>query len=237
MKSSVSAPRVVLLDIEGTTAPVSFVHQILFPYARGCLKDYLDEHADDAAVQKIVADVRKIAPDKSPAEQLISWIDEDAKVAPLKELQGLIWARGYQQGELTARLYPDVAPVLQKWSENGLTLAVYSSGSEAAQRLIYGHTEQGDLTPLFSHFFDLRVGGKKEADSYRAIVKEAGWQAADVLFLSDVTAELDAAAEAGLKVCQVVRPEDGTVAGTSHPVAASLPEAARHFALPGQEGA
>jgi enolase-phosphatase E1 len=110
-------------------------------------------------------------------------------------------------------------------------LAVYSSGSEPAQRLIYGYTEQGDVTSLFSAFFDLRVGGKKEAQSYRQILAETGWQAADVLFLSDVEAELDAAAEAGLRVCQIARAEDGTVASQRHPVAADLVQALAPFGL------
>lgn len=230
--SSAATPRVVLLDIEGTTAPVSFVHKVLFPYARTHLARVMAEHSADPVVQQAVADIAKVAPGVPPLEQLERWMDEDAKVAPLKALQGLVWAEGYKRGALVARLYPDVVPELECWYRAGIELAVYSSGSEPAQKLIYGHTEQGDVTPLFSRFFDLRVGGKKEAASYSALVQEAGWQPHDVLFLSDVTAELDAAAQAGLRVCQIVRPEDGTVAGTEHAVASNLIEAAHIFGLP-----
>lgn len=233
MKTAVSAPRVVLLDIEGTTAPVSFVHDVLFPYARTHMARVLEERKSDPAVQAALAETEKLAPGVSPLEQLERWMNEDAKVAPLKALQGLVWAEGYKRGALVARLYPDVVPMLESWYRAGIELAVYSSGSEPAQKLIYGHTAQGDVTPLFTRFFDLRVGGKKEATSYVALLQEAGWKAADVLFLSDVTAELDAAAQAGLHVCQIVRPEDGTVAGTEYPVAGNLIEAASLFGLPG----
>lgn len=232
-----AAPRVVLLDIEGTTAPVSFVHTVLFPYARTHLPRLIAEGKNDPVVKDALAETERLAPGVPPLEQLERWMDEDAKVAPLKALQGMAWAEGYKRGELVARLYPDVVPALEAWSHAGIELAVYSSGSEPAQKLIYGHTEQGDVTPLFSRFFDLRVGGKKEAESYRAILRETGWQDEDVLFLSDVTAELEAAAEAGLRVCQIVRPEDGTVAGKKFPTAATLPEAAALFGLPGAERA
>lgn len=232
MSSAVSAPRVVLLDIEGTTAPVSFVHKVLFPYARTHLARVMEEHKAEPAVQQALADIAKLAPGVPPLEQLERWMAEDAKVAPLKALQGLVWAEGYRRGALIARLYPDVVPELERWYRAGIELAVYSSGSEPAQKLIYGHTEQGDVTPLFSRFFDLRVGGKKETASYRAILQETGWQGQNVLFLSDVTAELDAAAQAGLRVCQIVRPEDGTVAGANHAVAGNLIEAAHLFGLP-----
>ncbi|MBO1323746.1 acireductone synthase [Acetobacter sp. TBRC 12305] len=225
-------PRVVLLDIEGTTLPVAFVHKVLFPYARQCLPTLLQQRATDPAVKEALAQTRQMAPGVDPLEQLERWMAEDAKVAPLKSLQGLCWEQGYRQGDLVAELYPDVVPCLRALKAAGLVLAVYSSGSEPAQKLIYGYTRQGDVTDLFSAFFDLRVGGKKEAASYRTILDETGWQAADVVFLSDVVAELDAAAQAGLQVCQIARPEDGTVAGTHHPVAVSLPDAARLFGLP-----
>ena len=233
--TALTTPRVVLLDIEGTTLPVAFVHKVLFPYARAHLPALLAQQSDNPAVVQALAETAELAPGVSAAEQLERWMDTDAKVAPLKSLQGLCWEQGYRQGELVADLYPDVVPALKAWKAAGLTLAVYSSGSEAAQRLIYGYTEQGDVTPLFSAFFDLKVGGKRESASYRAIVQQAGWVADEVLFLSDVVAELEAAEQAGLQVCQIARPEDGTVCGVRHRVAASLPQAARLFGLP--EGA
>ena len=228
------SPSVFLLDIEGTTLPISCVHDVLFPCARTHLALLLVQHGADATVQAALAQTAELAPGVPPLEQLERWMDEDAKVAPLKTLQGLCWEKGYARGELVAALYPDVLPCLRALHAAGVALAVYSSGSEAAQRLVYGYTAQGDVKALFSGFYDLRMGGKKDAASYSAIVAQAGWHAADVLFLSDIEAELDAAAQAGLQVCQIARPEDGTVAGTRHPVATSLPEAARLFGLPGE---
>lgn len=225
-------PRVVLLDIEGTTLPVSFVHAVLFPYARRHLSALLATRAADPAVARALAQIAELAPGVPPAEQLARWMDTDAKVEPLKTLQGLCWAVGYEQGELVADLYPDVVPCLRALHAAGVTLAVYSSGSEPAQRLIYGYTAEGDLTALFSGFFDLRVGGKKEAASYGHILAETGWRGEDVLFLSDVEAELDAAAQAGLRVCQIARAQDGTVASQRHPVATDIAGAVACFGLP-----
>ena len=162
-------------------------------------------------------------------------MDADAKVAPLKALQGMVWAQGYADGALKATLYPDVVPALRCWAAAGLALAVYSSGSVAAQKLIYGHTTEGDLSSVFVGFYDLQMGGKRDAESYRRIVDDARWNAGDVLFLSDVVAELDAAASAGLRTCQIARPEDGTRPGTTHPVAVTLAEVAARFGLPHPE--
>ena len=227
--------RAVLLDIEGTTIPVSFVHDILFPYARKALPELLRSHGDDPAVQAQIAEIARLAPGVPPLRQLEAWMDADAKVAPLKALQGMVWAQGYADGVLKAALYPDVTPALRCWAAAGLALAVYSSGSVAAQKLIYGHTTEGDLSSVFVGFYDLQMGGKRDAESYRRIVDDARWNAGDVLFLSDVVAELDAAASAGLRTCQIARPEDGTRPGTTHPVAVTLAEVAARFGLPHPE--
>lgn len=227
--------RAVLLDIEGTTIPVSFVHDILFPYARKALPELLRSHGDDPAVQAQIAEIARLAPGVAPLRQLEAWMDADAKVAPLKALQGMVWAQGYADGALKATLYPDVVPALRCWAAAGLALAVYSSGSVAAQKLIYGHTTDGDLSSVFVGFYDLQMGGKRDAESYRRIVDDARWNAGDVLFLSDVVAELDAAASAGLRTCQIARPEDGTRPGTTHPVAVTLAEVAARFGLPHPE--
>ncbi|KON64530.1 enolase-phosphatase E1 [Komagataeibacter europaeus] len=224
--------RAVLLDIEGTTIPVSFVHDILFPYARKALPALLRTKADDPAVCAQVEEIARLAPGVPPLRQLEAWMDADAKVAPLKALQGMVWAQGYADGVLKATLYPDVTPALRCWAAAGLALAVYSSGSVAAQKLIYGHTTDGDLSSVFVGFYDLQMGSKREARSYTSIVQDAQWRPGDVLFLSDVVAELDAAAEAGLRTCQIVRPQDGTQPGTTHPVAATLDEVAARFGLP-----
>ena len=224
--------RAVLLDIEGTTLPVSFVHDTLFPYARKALPTLLRDRADDPAVRAQLEEIARLAPGVPPLRQLESWMDSDTKIAPLKALQGMVWAQGYADGVLKATLFPDVVPTLRCWAAAGLALAVYSSGSAAAQKLIYGHTTEGDLSSVFVGFYDLQMGGKRDAESYRRIVQDAQWKPGDVLFLSDVVAELDAAAQAGLRTCQIVRPADGTQPGTTHPVAATLAEVADRFGLP-----
>lgn len=222
----------VLTDIEGTTSAIAFVKETLFPFAEAELDAFLDAHEDDAAVAPILAEVRTIAREQEPRSTLRIWMAEDAKVTPLKALQGQIWRAGYLDGRLKGHLWPDVAPCLRAWAEAGLRLAVYSSGSVEAQRLLFGHSEAGDLTPLFSGFFDTRVGGKREAASYTAIAHALHLPPDEILFLSDVAEELDAAAAAGLQCCQLVRPEDGTRPSGRHREAADFPEVARRFALP-----
>ena len=165
-------------------------------------------------------------------DTLLGWMDADAKVTPLKELQGLIWREGYASGVLRAEIYPDVTPRLRAWHGRGVRLAIYSSGSVEAQKQLFGHTEAGDLTGLFDGFFDTRIGGKREADSYRRIAAEMAVQADAILFLSDVEAELDAAAAAGLQTCQLVRAQDGTVAASGHITAADFLAVAAAFDLP-----
>ncbi len=211
-----------MVDVEGTTTPVSFVHEVLFPYARARLPALLRERAGEPEVAGALAEVARLAPGRDALGVLLGWMDVDAKVGPLKALQGVAWRAGYESGALRGRVYPDVAPALRRWAAAGVSLWVYSSGSVAAQRLIFGHSDAGDLAGLFSGFFDTGVGGKREAASYRAIVGRIGVAAGEVLFLSDVAEELDAAAAAGVGVCQLVRPEDGTAASGRHPVAASF---------------
>jgi enolase-phosphatase E1 len=206
------AAAVVITDIEGTTTPIAFVRDVLFPYARARLPAFVAAHPDDPDVLEAAS----LAPGRPVLEALLGWMEADAKVAPLKSLQGRLWHDGYVAGELTGLLYPDVAPALRLWHASGVRLAVYSSGSVAAQRLLFGHTAEGDLTGLFSAFFDTRIGGKREVGSYAAIAASLAAPPGACLFLSDVAAELDAAQSAGLQVCQLVRAEDGTVP-SSHP--------------------
>jgi enolase-phosphatase E1 len=225
-------PAAVLTDIEGTTTPIAFVHRTLFPFARARLPAFLAAHAANGAVTAIVDEVKTLAPGREPLAALLGWLDADEKVTPLKELQGLIWREGYANGALHAEVYPDVAGRLQAWHSGGVWLAVYSSGSVEAQKQLFGHTGAGDLTGLFGGFFDTRIGGKREADSYRAITAELALPADAILFLSDVEAELDAATTAGLRTCQLVRAEDGTVASDRHKVAADFAQVAKAFDLP-----
>lgn len=193
--------RVVLTDIEGTTTPVSFVKDTLFPYARARLDAWVEANPGDPDVAALVAAHGA----EGARARLHGWMDEDAKVTALKAVQGRIWASGYADGSLRAPLYPDVSPALRAWRAAGVTLAVYSSGSVAAQHLLFGHTVEGDLRPLFSRWFDTTVGGKREANSYAAIASALGVPPADALFLSDVEEELDAAGAAGWRTALVAR--------------------------------
>ena len=207
----------ILTDIEGTTTAIAFVHRTLFPHAASALEDFLARRGRDVDVAVILADV--------PGDKLATlrnWMAEDAKVTPLKALQGLIWRQGYEEGALRGHLWPDVAPALRAWHARGLHLAVYSSGSEEAQRLLFRHSEAGDLEPLFQGFFDTRMGMKREAASYTRIAEAWGAAPSAILFLSDIAEELDAARRAGLSTCQLVRLEDGTQPSSRHPEAADF---------------
>lgn len=222
----------MLTDIEGTTTAIAFVKDRLFPFAQAALDGFLDAHGEDPAVAAILADIRAAAPGEEPRAALRRWMAEDAKVTPLKALQGLIWEAGYADGRLRGHLWPDVAPCLRAWAGAGVRLAVYSSGSVAAQRLLFGYSEAGDLVPLFAGFFDTQVGGKRDAASYAAIAAALGTPPGDILFLSDVAEELDAAAASGLATCQLVRAADGTAPSGRHAEAPDFPAVAHRFGLP-----
>ena len=222
----------VLIDIEGTVTPISAVRDVLFPYARSRLEDFVAAHGAEPDVAEALAQARALEPEADPVASLLRWSDLDEKVTPLKTIQGLIWREGYAAGDLVARFYADAPECLSFWKREGLPLFVYSSGSEEAQRGIFGHSQAGDLTDLFGGFFDTRIGPKREAASYTAIAGAIGLPSGLILFLSDVEAELDAACAAGLRTCQVVREEDGTVPSTRHPVATTLHEVSRLFTLP-----
>jgi enolase-phosphatase E1 len=200
--------RALVLDIEGTTSSLSFVKDELFPYARARLPAYVTEHVQ--TLSALLDDVRRIEGNAAlDTQQLIAtllrWIGEDRKLTPLKSLQGLIWQEGYERGELHGHVYEDAVEALRAWHAAGLKLYIYSSGSVLAQRLIFSHTEYGDLTPYFSGYFDTAIGGKLEPESYRAIAARIGLPPAAVLFLSDHSGEISAAAIAGMQVIQVCR--------------------------------
>ncbi|MGH8442498.1 MAG: acireductone synthase [Nevskiaceae bacterium] len=219
--------KAILTDIEGTTSSIDFVHQTLFPYARAHLRKFLAMRGHDAAVRRELAEVsrhegRELTPEAA-AEVLEKWIDEDRKATPLKALQGMVWRQGYESGELKGHVYDDTPEFLRRCHDRGLRLYVYSSGSVEAQKLIFGHTAFGDLTPLFSGYFDTRVGAKREAQSYRTILRDTGLSGPDMLFLSDVGEELDAARAAGMKTCQLLR-DDKTRPAPAHPHARDFSE-------------
>lgn len=209
----------IVTDIEGTTSAISHVHQVLFPYSRSRIQAWVRRPEAAAVVREVAAD-----PDEA-ASILVGWIDADVKATPLKTLQGLIWAEGYASGELTAHVYDDVPPVLARWSSDGVPVYVYSSGSELAQRLWFRHTQHGDLLGHFAgHFDTVSAGPKREVGSYQAIAKSIGVEPAELTFLSDVAAELDAASEAGWHTIGVSRPADGSPDTGAHPRITSFAE-------------
>jgi enolase-phosphatase E1 len=218
----------VLTDIEGTTSAIAFVKDTLFPFAESALDGFLDAHGADPAVAALLAEVP--GPDRRAT--LRGWMRDDVKATPLKALQGMIWRAGFEDGRLRGHLWPDVAPCLRGWHAAGIRLAVYSSGSEEAQRLLFRHAAAGNLEPLFGGFFDTRVGAKREAGSYVAIAAALGLPPGAILFLSDVAEELDAAAVAGLLTCQLVRAADGTHPSGRHVEAPDFPTVAARFGLP-----
>lgn len=213
--------KAILTDIEGTTTSLSFVKDVLFPYADQHMQAFVVEHRQDPAVAQLVDDVRMEVgtANLSLADaiaQLRQWIAEDKKVTPLKAIQGLMWEEGYRKGDFAGHVYEDAVRNLLHWYDLGLKLYVYSSGSVHAQKLLFGYSDAGDLTPLFSGYFDTQIGHKREADAYRRIVDVIGLPAQEILFLSDIREELDAAQQSGLKTCCLVR-ENQPTDGLQHP--------------------
>jgi len=204
----------LLLDIEGTTCPVSFVAEVLFPYARHAMPGFLASHSEDPEIRDLIEDTEQawlvdahpsaiaLRNQSSGAASVTAYlqdlIDRDVKLTALKDLQGRIWRSGYTNGDLVAPLYNDVAESLEQWRKAGLVLAVYSSGSIPAQQLLYGHSSAGDLRGFFSHWFDTRVGSKLAETSYKSIATQMEVAPAQVLFISDSLGELEAAASAGM---------------------------------------
>jgi enolase-phosphatase E1 len=201
--------KAILTDIEGTTSSLSFVKDVLFPYARERMAEFVRQHAQEAAVKKELEEVRRLSgknlDQPEVIGQLIRWIDEDKKITPLKSLQGMIWEDGYKKSDFKGHMYEDAVRHLKQWKQAGIRLYVFSSGSVQAQKLLFAHTEYGDLTPLFSGYFDTTIGNKREADSYRKIAAAIGTPPGDILFLSDIRGELDAARTAGMQVAWLVR--------------------------------
>ena len=216
--------KAIVTDIEGTTSSISFVKDVLFPYAREHLPAFIATHADQPEVQHWLHEAAKEADLVSASQKelialLQRWIDEDRKATALKALQGLIWEDGYRNGVYQAHVYPDVAAALREWKRRGLDLYVYSSGSVTAQKLLFGHSEAGDLTPVFSGYFDTEIGPKRDAKSYSSIAIAIGRPADEILFLSDVAEELDAARDAGMHTTLLARAPVTCPATGTHPCA------------------
>ena len=202
--------KAILTDIEGTTSSVCFVLDVLFPYARAHLPEFVRAHAGEPDVAAQLAAVRVESGDAGADLEriiaiLLDWIAVDRKATALKALQGMIWQQGYQSGQLKGHVYPDAVEALRQWHADGYALYVYSSGSIQAQKLLFGYAEAGDLTPLFSGYFDTTSGGKRETASYQRIAKGIGLPAEEILFLSDVKEELDAARQAGMQTFGLAR--------------------------------
>ena len=233
--------RLVLLDIEGTVSPLAFVHDVLFPYARREVGDFLMRHqaspevlcaldqiaCDSGAVSDSEGVVANLASDSDRAawvSRIHALMDADAKQTGLKWLQGLIWDEGYRSGELKSVLFSDAVESIQLWHRSGLRLRIYSSGSIAAQRLFFAYSDRGDWTGCLEGYHDTTTGPKRAVASYRAIAEAAGLPASEILFLSDITEELDAALEAGCQTAWVVRPGNKPGQTDRHPTLRSFAE-------------
>lgn len=227
----------ILLDIEGTTTPIEFVYEVLFPFAHQHVKEFIEQHRESADVRADIAalrteylvDVENLG--KPPAwedDANESWLEsvtayvhwqmkQDRKSTALKSLQGKIWEAGYLSGRLLSQVYPDVAPAFARWRKQEKKIYIYSSGSILAQKLLFAHTTYGDLSSYISDYFDTTTGPKRAATSYQSIAEKIALPAREVLFLSDVTAELDAARGAGMQTTLCVRPGNAEVESTTHP--------------------
>ncbi len=236
--------RAILLDIEGTTTPANFVHGVLFPFARARVEEFLRLHQADAGVQQdldalrrqraaeaeAIVDLTPWQDDSSEAQvksavAYIHWLmDRDRKFSALKSLQGRIWEAGYRSGELRGQVYPDVAPAFARWRQQKRAIAIFSSGSVLAQKLLFAHSSAGDLTPFIDAYFDTATGPKQEEQSYRRIAAALALAPGEIVFLSDVTAELDSGRRAGLETLLCVRSGTAEPAGASHPIIRTFDE-------------
>ena len=206
-------PKFILTDIEGTTTSISFVTDILFPYFRTHISELLQlkeqqivQDAFDETVRIAKEeDLEELISDAQILSKLVNWSIEDRKITPLKTLQGVLWELGYQDGTLKGHVYPDVEPALQAWKKDEIPMGVFSSGSVEAQKLIFGYSISGDLTPYFSAYFDTKTGGKRASETYKKIATSLQINPKSILFLSDIEDELKAAELAGFQTIQLCR--------------------------------
>ena len=219
--------RAIVTDIEGTTSSISFVRDVLFPYARKRLPAFVETHGETPEVQHWLQEAATEAglieaSRQEVIELLLQWIDQDRKSTALKALQGMIWKDGYEAGGYRAHMYPEVAARLREWRAEGIHLYIYSSGSVPAQKLLFQFSEAGDLTPLLAGYFDTETGPKREAESYRRIAEAINEQPQHILFLSDIEQELDAAKAAGFHTGWLLRETDDLPENPSHTVYADF---------------
>jgi enolase-phosphatase E1 len=228
--------KAILLDIEGTTTPIDFVQNTLFPYAKARVTGFVEDNFDGLKIElaELAAEheedkdyTGEFRPDSpnSVAEYLKFLIDNDRKSTPLKSIQGMIWQNGYENGELQSPVFDDVPSAFKRWKDGGKAIAIYSSGSMLAQKLLFKHTDHSDLTEFIDSYFDTNIGHKRETESYRAIAEEMNTNAGEILFVSDVLAELDAAQKAGMQTALAIREGNAEITGEhSHPVIHSFGE-------------
>ncbi len=205
--TSLKSVKAILTDIEGTISDISFVKDVLFPYSYERIDDFVKKHWEE--IEDIRKETEEIAGKKLSKDEFIkimkTWIKEDKKITPLKELQGMIWEEGFKKGDLVSHIYEDALKKLKEWKDKGIPVYVYSSGSVKAQKLFFSHTTYGDISYLFSGHFDTRIGNKKEPESYQKISKRLGLKTSEILFLSDSKEEIEAADRTGMKVIMVMR--------------------------------
>lgn len=216
--------KAILLDIEGTATPISFVHDTLFPYAKARVPGFILDNLADLKFEieqlaeehsretEYKGEFRPESPN-SVSEYLKYLIDQDRKSTPLKSIQGMIWRAGFESGEIVSPVFDDVPSAMKRWKAADKTIAIFSSGSVLAQRLLFKHTDHGDLTPLISNYFDTTSGPKREQQSYTAIVEALTLAPAEVHFVSDIPEELDAARAAGLQTSLSIRPGNAPLKG------------------------
>ena len=223
---STFAGKLILLDIEGTVSPLAFVHDVMFPYARQRAGAYVVTHWGSAVIAQLAHDAG-VPAFASPAEAeaaVYRLMDADAKVTGLKQLQGMIWEEGFRTGELRSTLFEDVPQALADWGQMGREIRIYSSGSIHAQKLFFAHTESGDLTPHFSGYYDTPTGSKRETASYTAIAADCGLPTEQILFVSDLVEELNAACAAGMTTAFALRLGNKPVPPHDHPVITTFSE-------------
>lgn len=228
-------PAAVLLDIEGTTTPISFVYDVLFPHARAHMKAFLAARSDALHTDlELLAEENRADPEAPPFQNIdsaeealacLAWLmDRDRKSPALKSIQGRIWQAGYDSGELQSVVFADVPLAFERWRQQGVRIVIYSSGSVLAQKLLFGHTQAGDLNPFIDAYFDTAIGAKTDASSYARIAKALGVSPSLLLFVSDAPAELDAASAAGLQARLAVRPGNRAVADSRYTAIRSFDE-------------
>lgn len=224
-------PEAVLIDLEGTATPREFVAGVLRPFAAAQREAFLAARAGESEVAAVLADAARMVPGQDPRDTIAHWAAHDTMAAPWQALQALIWRDGFTRGALTDVLYPDVVPALRRWSKGGILLATYSADASSLQRLLFAHAPEGDATGLFKGFFDTRVGRKSEPESFVRLAIALGVPTAEVAYLSAIEAELDAAAVAGMRTCQIRR--GAGAASDRHAMAAEFSAAAVILGLPG----